>query len=143
MSAIVPRSAGDELGWFAPEIFGTEDYDLWVRILERGYRAVLNPDRLAVYRVTSGSVSSNAARQRENSQMVYSRALSRGMLNPAETRIARNQLRYAEAMEAVALIVDDRKWRQAVMKLPTIAYVVITRPSAWARWARFLLGGHR
>ncbi len=66
------------MGRFAPEIFGTEDYDLWVRILERGYRAVLNPDRLAVYRVTSGSVSSNAARQGENSQMVYTRALGRG-----------------------------------------------------------------
>ncbi len=53
ISALVLRQAGEEAGWFAEELFGTEDHDLWIRILELGYEAVLNHEVLAVYRQPS------------------------------------------------------------------------------------------
>src|ERR1022692_2501211 len=62
-ACLVPLTVGEAVGWFDPELFGTEDFGLWIKILEAGYRAVLNEEVLAVYRRTAGSVSSNLASQ--------------------------------------------------------------------------------
>jgi glycosyltransferase involved in cell wall biosynthesis len=42
----------EEVGRFATDLVGTEDYDLWLKIVERGYRVVANRRPLAVYRLT-------------------------------------------------------------------------------------------
>src|ERR1700722_4953730 len=44
ISCLVPRKVGEDVGWFDPELFGTEDFGLWIKILEAGYRAVLNDE---------------------------------------------------------------------------------------------------
>jgi glycosyltransferase involved in cell wall biosynthesis len=134
VSALVPRDAGDEVGWFAPELFGTEDHDLWVRILETGRRAVLNDEVLAVYRKSAGSVSSDIARQGVNNQKTYTRALARGRLTKRQARIARRELRYNRAMEAVATAWIDRAPRRALRALPTVTWVAATRPGHWRDW---------
>lgn len=140
VSALVPRSVGEELGWFDPELFGTEDHDLWVRILERGHRAVLNPEVLAVYHHREGSVSSNLASQGANNQKTYAKALARGRLNPAEQRTARDALRYNVAMEAVAQAWFQRRPGPALRRLPTLLQVAATRRDLWGQWARALVG---
>ena len=33
-----PTAVGEAVGWFDVELFGTEDFGLWVKILERGLR---------------------------------------------------------------------------------------------------------
>ena len=45
VSALAPRAVVDEAGGFCTEIVGTEDYDLWVRILELGYQVVASSSR--------------------------------------------------------------------------------------------------
>src|SRR5262249_33281522 len=40
VSALLPRAAGEAVGWFSEDLFGTEDHDLWIKVLERGHRAV-------------------------------------------------------------------------------------------------------
>jgi teichuronic acid biosynthesis glycosyltransferase TuaG len=138
VSALVPREVGNEVGWFAPELFGTEDHDLWVRILETGRRAVLNHEVLAVYRKGEGSVSSNIARQGANNQKTYRRALARGRLTRAQRRIARRELRYNRAMEAMAAAWFDRSPGRALRTFPNLAWVAATRPDHWRDWLAVL-----
>lgn len=140
ISALVPRAAGEEVGWFAPELFGTEDHDLWIRILETGRRAVLNREILAIYRESPGSVSSNLARMAVNCQGTYRRAIERGRLPARAARTARRELTYYRAMEAAARAWYDRDPRAARRALPTLAWVAATRPGHWREWAGALRG---
>ena len=141
ISALVPREAGDEVGWFDPDLFGTEDHDLWIKILETGRRAVLNREALAVYDRAPGSISSNVARQGLNNQKTYERALARGRLTPRQTRIARQELRYNRAMEAVARAWFERRPRALGGRgLLDAAAVAVTRPGHWGDWIRALRG---
>ena len=104
VTCLVPTAVGEAVGWFDPELFGTEDFGLWIKILEAGFRAVLNEEVLAVYRRTAGSVSSNIASQGLNNRRAYALALERGRLTPRQRRIARVAIRYNRAMEEVALM---------------------------------------
>jgi teichuronic acid biosynthesis glycosyltransferase TuaG len=100
--AVSPRAAVDDAGGFDPEIFGVEDWDLWLKIVERGYRVVANRSALAVYRLARESVSSDHASMARSSQLFYRRALERGNLTAHERRIARRELRLQRAIERVA-----------------------------------------
>lgn len=143
VSALVPREAGEAVGWFDPGLFGTEDHDLWIRILETGRRAVLNREVLAVYRHVPGSVSSNVARQAVNDGLTCSRALERGRLNAGQRRVAARQVRYHRVRAAVADARFNRSPGQLVRQLPAAAGVVAANPGRWGEWARALVGGRR
>lgn len=134
VSTLVPAEVGAEVGWFEPDLFGTEDHDLWLRILETGRRAVLNDQVLAVYRRAPDSVSANIARQGANNQKTYRRALARGRLTPRQARVARRELRYNRAMEAMAAAWFDRSPGRAVRSLPNMVWVAVTRPDCWREW---------
>ena len=41
--ALTSRALVDEVGGFCEDLFGTEDYDLWLRIVERGHEIVVVP----------------------------------------------------------------------------------------------------
>lgn len=138
VSALVARAAGDDVGWFDEDLFGTEDHDLWIRILETGRRAVLNREVLATYVHSPGSVSASIARMGANNQETYRRALARGRLTPGQERIAREELRYNRAMEAVAEAWFDRRGGALVRALPTAVAVAVTRRDHWSDWARAL-----
>jgi glycosyltransferase involved in cell wall biosynthesis len=138
ISALVPRAVGHEVGWFDAGLFGTEDHDLWIRILETGRRAVLNRDPLAVYSRDGASVSSNIARMAVNNQKTYRAALRRGALPPRARRIARAELRYNRAMEVVASAWFERRPAALARSLPLAAFVAATRPGHWAEWLRVL-----
>jgi glycosyltransferase involved in cell wall biosynthesis len=140
ISALVVRQAGEEAGWFATELFGTEDHDLWIRILELGYEAVLNRQVLAVYRQPPGSVSSDIARMGAGNQRTYDRALARGRLTPKQRRVVRAQIRYNRAMEAVAAARFAGDPAIAIRRLPTLLRVALTHPRSWPDWMRVVTG---
>lgn len=137
ISALLDRAAADEAGWFDEGLFGTEDHDLWLRIAEAGRRVVVRREPLALYTVAEGSVSSNLGRMGRNMQLLHERALGRGRLTPRQARLARRQLRYYRAMEAVA----ERDGLLA--KAPLLARVVLTNPGRWPGWLRALRAGGR
>jgi glycosyltransferase involved in cell wall biosynthesis len=147
VSALFPRAVGEEVGWFATELFGTEDHDLWIRILETGRAAVLNAEALVAYRVAGGSVSANLGRMAASYQRTLTRALGRGRLTPRQQRIARSELRYYRAMEAVARARFDRRRplaqraRRLLAELPALVWVAVTRTDRWRAWARALRYG--
>jgi len=145
-ACLVPAEAGASVGWFDPELFGTEDFGLWVKILEAGYRAVLNEEPLAVYRRIAGSVSSDIASQGLNNRRVYALALARGRLTARQRRIARGALRYNRAMQEVALLrfAGAREGRSIVRRLwslPVLAWVALANPRMWPQWLELLRSG--
>jgi teichuronic acid biosynthesis glycosyltransferase TuaG len=145
-ACLVPMSVGEPLGWFDPELFGTEDYGLWIKILEHGYRGVRNDEPLAVYRRTVGTVSSNIASQGLNNRRAYELALCRGNLSRKQARIARGAIRYNRAMEEVALARfgqgGARRFASRLPQiLPLLAWVAVANIRLWPEWILLLRTG--
>jgi teichuronic acid biosynthesis glycosyltransferase TuaG len=146
VTSLVPMLVGAEVGWFDAELFGTEDFGLWIKIFERGYRAVRNDVPLMIYRRTAGTVSSNLARQALNNRLAYELALARGRLNREQARIARHQIRYNRAMEEIAMArFSPGGMRRFLLRLPRIlpslAWVAIANYRMWPEWFRLLISG--
>jgi glycosyltransferase involved in cell wall biosynthesis len=145
ISALVPRAVGQEVGWFDEELFGTEDFGLWLKILERGYEAIGNSEPLAVYRRSTGTVSTNIARQGANNRRAYELAVARGALSSRQRRIATRAIRYNRAMEAVAELRFERRTARSVLKLvrrlPLLLHVAATNPRWWRQWVTVLRTG--
>lgn len=145
-ACLVPTQVGEAVDWFDPELFGTEDFGLWIKILEAGYRAVLNDEVLAVYRRTAGTVSSNIASQGVNNRRAYELALRRGRLNTKQRRIAKQAIRYNRAMEQIALVRFSKgsghtSALRALRSLPVLAWVALSNPRMWSEWLKLLLTG--
>jgi glycosyltransferase involved in cell wall biosynthesis len=146
-SSLLPRAIAEEVGGFSPECRGTEDHDLWVKVLERGYRPVCNPKAVAVYRLREGSLSSNPLGMARNWQAVERLALQRGRLNWYERRIAHRELRYYRLLEDVAEIRDERGAEgrvspsRVLRALPKVAVVALENPMRWLRLFGRLIGG--
>jgi glycosyltransferase involved in cell wall biosynthesis len=143
--ALFPRAVLDETGPFGEECFGTEDYDLWLRILELGYQVVATREPLTTYRMRSTSVSTNVSRSAHFMQVAYRRALERGRLTPRQRRIARRQLRLQRALEQVGLITADRRAGRlpvvrALRFTPLFLRVAVENPDRWLSTARILTG---
>jgi teichuronic acid biosynthesis glycosyltransferase TuaG len=145
-ACLVPRFVGEAVGWFDPELFGTEDYGLWIKILERGWRGILNDESLAVYRRTAGTVSSNLAKQGVNNRRAYELALGRGNLNRRQTRIVRGAIRYNRAMEEVAIARFSTGGARSLAArlpriLPLLTWVALTNVRMWPEWLSLLRTG--
>ena len=61
-SATVRRSVLQEVGGYRESLAASEDYELWLRIVARGYRGARAPGRLAVYRKRPGTLSTDEPR---------------------------------------------------------------------------------
>jgi teichuronic acid biosynthesis glycosyltransferase TuaG len=142
VSAIAPRAVVEQVGGFCPEIFGAEDHDLWVRILELGYRVVATRQPLAVYRLHPGSVSAGAGSMARAAQLVYLRALSRGKLTPRERRVAKRELRRHRAVEQIASA-RGVSYRRVLRALPLLMLVAAEHPRRWRTLARMVVRGRR
>lgn len=147
ISSLVPTAVGESVDWFDPELFGTEDFGLWLKILERGLEAIRNPETLAVYRRRAGTVSSNIASQGVNNRRAYELALARGALSPRQRRIARRSIRYNRAMEGVARLRfsprADRSLSDLMRLAPVLAWVALTNPRWWSQWIGVLRTGRQ
>lgn len=148
VSAVVPRAVIDDVGPFSTETWGSEDHDLWIRIVERGYDVIVDPRRLARYRESEGSVSSSLIGMARTSQATYRLALARGNLGPAERRLARRMLRYYTAIETVETVVA--RGRPRIAELPALARAGATLAAHGLRnirrlpsWLRHLVGSRR
>jgi glycosyltransferase involved in cell wall biosynthesis len=147
VSALVPRSALDDVGGFCEEIFGTEDYDLWIRIVEQGYALVANREPLAVYRLAGESVSADAGRMARALLITYRRALDRQRLNPRQRRIVRRNLRLQRLVEKLSALRASRRGGtrvplgQLVRTLPLVLAVAAENPRRWFPVVRRVVQG--
>ncbi len=113
VSATIRRSVLEDLGGFDGRASPAEDYELWLRIVAGGRRAVRVGGPLALYRDRAGSLSSDRTQMLEALCRVY--------------RIVRDEHRpAAEARELAALRLDEceselestRNRRRPVRSLP-------------------------
>lgn len=145
VGALSPRALVDEAGGFCPELFGTEDYDLWLRLLELGYSVIATRDALAVYRLRPGSVSADLVRMARSLQLTYRGALARDRLTPRERRIALRQLRLQRALEQLGLVISerrtgDRPLARLLRGVPLFVRVAAENPDRWLAAVRILAG---
>lgn len=82
---VIERSAYDAVGGFDETLAAAEDYDLWLRLLGAGYRAVNVAGRLAVQRDRRGSMSRRPAGMLPSLASVY-RKLAADPATPAPAR---------------------------------------------------------
>ncbi|HEX3903428.1 MAG TPA: glycosyltransferase family A protein [Polyangia bacterium] len=75
-SVVVRRALFDEMGGFDESLVWSEDYDLWMRLVER-YEAVCIEGIAGSYRMNSQGLSRNFARLYETERLVIDRAVAR------------------------------------------------------------------
>ncbi len=77
VAAIMRRETFDAAGGFDESLPAAEDFDLWIRILEQGWRVAQVPEPLAIYRRRPGSLSSATHQLRLSTARVYETAATR------------------------------------------------------------------
>lgn len=145
--ALFPRAAFERVGGaFASECLGFDDYDLWLRLLEGGYEAVVVREPLVVYRDHPASYSWNRVARAEGAIVTYRRALRRGALTSRQRRIARRRiLHYRASLEwellrqALARRHGVAAARLAVRAIPLAAAAFVQQPARWRAWSRRLV----
>ncbi len=152
ISVLMPRRLASDLGGFSADCFGTEDYDMWLRIVELGYEVVFNPEPLVEYQFSDSSITVSRSRIviARASQAVFRRALDRGFLSRRERRIARSSLRFHQVLERA----EEISLRRAsgatisIADVPNLLYVVggrgihlLTHPRRWSGWIRAIAKG--
>ena len=70
-STTLRRSMLEEIGYFDPRLAGTDDYELWMRMVAHGHRALRVPGVHAVMRRVAGQISGNLAVIWDNLRVAY------------------------------------------------------------------------
>jgi glycosyltransferase involved in cell wall biosynthesis len=140
VSALTTREAYERAGGFSTELSGAADHDLWIRIVELGYRVVVSPSVLAVYRLRASSMSTDAVGMAADERRVYERALERGNLTAKEVRTVERALRRRRAVERISTS-DGIDLTRTVRALPLLARVVAENPRGWRSIPRLLRRG--
>jgi len=148
--ALFPRAVFEEVGGLAPECWGADDYDLWLRIIERGYDVVLTREPLVIYRQHEDNLSRNQLRMTEAAMCAYRRALERPYATAAQRRALRKRLRHYRALRARALVHDaliaSRPLAALVLALraaPVGLIAFLQEPRRWREWLADLLAAPR
>jgi glycosyltransferase involved in cell wall biosynthesis len=129
-NALFPRAAFEEIGGFDARLLAAEEYDLWVRLLERGYRVVAAPEALAVYRIRGDSQMGDPALRAAMTARLHELALERGRLDRRQRRVARKKLRLYRLLARRAN--GDRR----VGLLALAGRVALEHPERWGAWIR-------
>lgn len=77
VAAIMRREAFEATGGFDESLPAAEDFDMWLRIVEQGWRVAQVPEPLAIYRRRPGSLSSATRQLRLATARVYEKAAAR------------------------------------------------------------------
>ncbi len=141
-SALAPRRVVDEIGGFCPDLSRAQDFDLWIRIVEAGYRVVATREVLAVHRVRATSWSSDVGVMARYTQSTYRRALERGNLSVRERRIARRELRRQRLIEQISFE-RGLSYRRTLRSLPLLLLVVAEHPHTWRSVPRLVGRGRK
>jgi glycosyltransferase involved in cell wall biosynthesis len=143
--ALFPRVAYDEAGGaFEPTCRGSDDYDLWLRIMELGYEAITVEEALVIYRDHPGAFSRNRLAYAEGASTCYRRALKRGKMSRSQLRAVRARLRHNRALQDRELVYEAiargdrlRAVSLAIRAAPRGLLAFAQDPHRWSEW----LGG--
>lgn len=139
--ALVPKSVFLEVGGYDEDpAMGVEDYDLWLRVAQRGYEIVHNPEVLALYRLGPLSRSSQVERESSASRLLFERVLARGGLTRTQRRIARRRRRVHRVVLLRAQLAAEPSRAQwllrAAQTAPLALLSALEHPNRWRHWLR-------
>ncbi|MCL2024366.1 MAG: glycosyltransferase family 2 protein [Coriobacteriia bacterium] len=113
--ALVNRQVLDGVGGFA-NIYWSEDYNLWVRLLVQGARAYATAEKLYLYhRAGDGRKSNNAYPRSDSVVQTLTHAIDTGTLTEAQEQIARAGI--ASAQQRPHMEAQKRHLRLAVTRI--------------------------
>jgi len=140
-SVVCPADVFRAAGGYEPSLWIAQDYDLWVRIVESGWEAIVTDRVLAAYRVAESGISADTARLASDTRRVLERALERGNLTTAQRRLARRQIRLQRLLEERAELAvltggGRRRIARRARMLPRLARVSAEHPERWVHWLR-------
>ena len=102
--ALFRRSAFAEVGGFIEDCIGSDDWDLWLRMVEAGYDVAVTREPLAVYRIHEGGMSRDRLLMAEATLTVFRRLLGRGRLSGRQQRAVRRRMAYFRGVRARELL---------------------------------------
>jgi glycosyltransferase involved in cell wall biosynthesis len=149
--ALVSRAAFDQAGGFSSDCVvrdrstqryaASDDYDLWLRIVERDYKVVVTSEPLAFYRFDPAGRSRDPQLIAEAAMVVYQRALARGALTGSQRRRARKRLRHWRAVHERARVSRALTERRridagalALRAAPHGLVAFLQSPGRWGEW---------
>jgi len=139
--ALFSREAYTRAGGFAGQTQPSDDYDLWLRMLELGYEVVTTRETLASYRLHEHATSRDNARMAEATLLVHGRALRRGAISPRQRRALKARVRHHRALRERARLIQavaERRPLAAGSRAARAAALgsidVLATPSRWREW---------
>jgi hypothetical protein len=128
-AALVSRAAVEACGRFDEALSSLEDWDLWLRLSERGTMAGI-PERLARYRVYPGSMSTDAGRMHANRIAVLEKHFGPPEAAPGDMN---GEKRYAYAFAYRSAAIGFLEQGQADRCWPLMDEAVLTWPGIFER----------
>jgi GT2 family glycosyltransferase len=143
--ALFSRAAFEQVGGFSTACLASDDYDLWLRIMEAGYEVLTTREPLVVYRIHPAAQSRDQQLLAEGELAVCRRLLERGTLTRHQRRLLRARIRHCRALRerAITRAAWSERRRldaclQATRALPWGLVAFLQAPSRWAEWTRQL-----
>ena len=99
-SVVVVREALLEVGLFDEEMWRCEDFDLWLRLAERGVKMTYDPGVQVVHRLGAG-LASDKERMKTARQAVFQKVLAKMTLTPHQVELVKVKIRELEKEIAV------------------------------------------
>lgn len=129
ISAIFKRDILDIVGMFDESLRGSEDFDLWLRMLQQGYRFDFLREPLARYRKRADSLSSGSARYFQHVLHALCKALAAPSTTPEQSRLILTTISGLEAELGLVMSKQKILARDFLGAIKNITEVIANRPS--------------
>ncbi len=129
ISAVFKRDILDVVGMFDESLCGSEDFDLWLRMLQQGYRFAFLTEPLARYRKRADSLSSSSTRYFQNVLRALCKALGASSTTPAQSQLILRLIGNIEAEIGLVLSKQNILARDFLGAIKNLADVLANRPS--------------
>ncbi|HEX4947832.1 MAG TPA: glycosyltransferase family A protein [Blastocatellia bacterium] len=129
ISAVFKRDILDVVGTFDENLRGSEDFDLWLRMLQQGYQFEFLREPLVRYRKRVDSLSSSSTRYFQNVLRALCKALGSPSTTPEQAQLILTTINGVEA--EIGLVVSKQKIlaRDFLGAVRNMTDVLANRPS--------------
>jgi O-antigen/teichoic acid export membrane protein/GT2 family glycosyltransferase len=129
-SVTVRRTVLERVGGYDAHLTHAEDYELWLRIVNSGFRAVRVPGPLAVWRDRPGSLSEGDLAMEDGLRSVYRAVIERHPASPRVKQLAQARLDAIDRSQARA---SSRRRRARSLLRARLAAATRERRLRWRR----------
>jgi GT2 family glycosyltransferase len=129
ISALFKREILDVVGLFDESLRGSEDFDLWLRMLQHGYRFAFLREPLARYRKRADSLSGSSTNYYQHVLRALCKALAAPQTTPAQSQLILTTISQVEAEIGLLLSKQKILARDFLGAVKTIADTLANRPS--------------